>query len=273
MTSTTDFGLTRDGLVQLRRRWRADAPWAAMLLLHGISEHSGRYEHVGAHLAAAGIDVIAIDQRGFGLSGGRRSYVASFGEFLDDVEDQLAQVRTLGLPLVLLGHSMGGLIALGYVLEGRPPPDALALSGPALGANVPAVLRAVAPVLARVAPRLRVPTPIDGAQLASDPRVGEAYFADSLVVRTSTPALGQAMFSQIDWTNEHLTDLGGLALPTLVQHGADDSLVPAASTVPLGAIPGVRRIEYAGLRHEIFNEPSGPAVLDDLVAWLHAVLS
>ena len=272
MTSTTDFGLTRDGVVQLRRRWKAQSPWAAMLLLHGIAEHSGRYEHVGEHLAAAGVEVIAIDHRGFGLSGGRRSYVASFDEFLDDVEDQLAEVRSLGLPTAMLGHSMGGLIALSYVLEGRPRPDALALSGPSLGANVPTRLRALVRVLRHLAPRLRVPTPISGSQLATDPRVGEAYFADPLVVRTSTPALGYAVLAQIVRVNEHLSALGRDGPPILVQHGADDSIVPAASTVALGAMAGVQRIEYRGLRHEIFNEPSGPAVLDDLIAWLRTVL-
>jgi alpha-beta hydrolase superfamily lysophospholipase len=243
-----------------------------MLLLHGISEHSGRYEHVGRHLAAAGVEVIAIDHRGFGMSGGRRAYVASFDEFVDDVEDQLAEVRMLGLPTVLLGHSMGGLIALSYVLEGRPAPDALALSGPALGANVPALLRVLVPVLNRLAPRLRVPTPIKGSQLATDPLVGQAYFADPLVVRTSTPALGHAMLARVTWANEHLARLDAHAVPTLVQHGADDPLVPASSTVALGGLPGVHRIEYPGLRHEIFNEPAGPAVLDDLLAWLHRVL-
>jgi alpha-beta hydrolase superfamily lysophospholipase len=127
-------------------------------------------------------------------------------------------------------------------------------------------------VLNRIAPRLRVPTPIKGSQLATDPRVGAAYFADPLVVRTSTPALGHAMLSQVEWANAHLAEFDGRALPTLVQHGSDDSLVPAASTVAFGAMAGVRRIAYPGLRHEIFNEPSGPAVLDDLVAWLDTVL-
>ena len=267
--SSTDFGVTRDGVVQLRRRWIANEPWAAMLLLHGIAEHSGRYEHVGAQLAAAGVEVIAIDHRGYGLSGGRRAYVRSFAEFRDDVEDQLAQVRALGLPTVLCGHSMGGLIALGYVLEGRPAPDALALSGPALGANIPPLLRAVLPLLARWAPRLRVPTPVDGEQLATDPAVAEAYFADPLVVTTTTPALAEAMLTQMHWANEHLLSL---SVPTLVQHGGDDTLVPPASSEPLASVAGVRRIVYPGLRHEIFNEPPNAAIIDELVSWMRGAL-
>jgi acylglycerol lipase len=268
--STTDYGVARDGVVQLRRRWSAYEPWAAMLLLHGIAEHSGRYEHVGAQLASAGIEVIAIDHRGFGMSGGRRSYVVSFDEFVDDVGDQLTQVRGLGLPTVLLGHSMGGLIALSYVLQGRrPAPDALALSGPALGASLPAPLRALVPVLARYAPRLRVPTPVKGSQLAADPAVGEAYFADPLVARTTTPALAQALLGRIDWANHHLD---ALAVPTFVQHGGDDTLVPTRSSEALEGRAGVTRVVYPGLRHEIFNEPAHAAVIDDLIGWLRTTL-
>lgn len=269
MTSTLDFGVTRDGTVQARRRWRATEPWAAMVLLHGIAEHGGRYEHVGARLASEGIEVVAIDHRGYGLSGGRRAYVRSFTAFHDDVVDQLAQVRTLGLPTVLLGHSMGGLIALGSVLEAGARPDALALSGPALGAAVPPALRALVPVLARATPRVRVPTPVDGGQLATDPAVAEAYFADPLVVTSTTPALAAALLAAMRAANARLAEL---SVPTFVQHGGDDTLVPTASSEPLESVPGVVRRVYPGLRHEIYNEPSHAAVLDDLVAWIRATL-
>ena len=97
----------------------------------------------------------------------------------------MAEIRALGVPVVLLGHSMGGLIALSYALSARPGPDLLALSAPALGANIPAPLRALTPVLARLAPRLPVPSPINGEMLATDPAVGEDYFADPLVVRVA----------------------------------------------------------------------------------------
>ena len=260
-----DFGLTRDGHVQLRRHWPADHPRAAVLLIHGISEHSGRYEHVGLFLAERGFDVVAIDLRGFGQSGGRRAFVNTFDEYLDDVEDQLAEIRALGVPVVLLGHSMGGLIALSYALSGRPAPDLLALSAPALGANIPAPLRALTPLLALLAPRLRVPSPIKGEMLATDPAVGEAYFADPLIVRFVTPGLGHALMLQMAWTNENLTRL---AIPTLVMHGADDPLVPPRSTRPLADLALVTRRTYPALRHEIFNEPARFAILQELADWL-----
>jgi alpha-beta hydrolase superfamily lysophospholipase len=260
-----DFGLTRDGLVQLRRHWAVESPRAAVLVIHGIAEHSGRYEHVGRFLADRGFDVVAIDQRGFGQSGGRRAYVKSFEDFFDDVEDQMAQVRTLGVPVVMLGHSMGGLIALSYTLTSRPAPDLLALSAPALGANIPGPLRALTPLLARLAPRLQVPSPVNGDVLSTDPAVGAAYMADPLVVRLATPALGHALMRQMQWANANLSNL---AVPTFVMHGADDQLVPARSTRVLGELDVVTRRTYPALRHEVFNEPVYRTILQELVDWM-----
>ena len=117
-TAAVDFGVNRVGLTQLRRHWRPDdAPWAAALVVHGLNEHSGRYEHVGRSLAGAGIEAIAFDQRGFGQTGGERGYIDDIDDFCDDVEDQLAEVRRLGLPTVLIGHSMGGLVSTAYAMR------------------------------------------------------------------------------------------------------------------------------------------------------------
>ena len=268
--SVTDFGLTRDGLAQLRRRWSAPAPWAVALLLHGIAEHSGRYEHVGAQLSASGIYTVAIDHRGFGQSGGKQAYVQSFDQFLGDVEDQLAEIRRLDLPVVLIGHSMGGLIACSYATSDRPQPDLLVLSGPALGASIPAPIRAITPVLAKLLPRLRFPNPIRPATLSTDPLVGEAYLADPLVRSFTTPALGWAMLREMRRCN---AELARLRVPTLVLHGADDELVPSRFSQPLAGIPGVERRALSGLRHEIFNEPNRGETIDSVIGWIRGRLT
>ena len=135
--STASFGTTSDGLTQRRRHWAAPSPKAAILLVHGIGEHSGRYEHVGNALSDASFDMLSFDQRGFGETAGRRAFVADFSEYTDDVADLLAERRELGVPVVLMGHSLGGLIAATYLVGANPQPDFAVLSAPALAAEIP----------------------------------------------------------------------------------------------------------------------------------------
>jgi acylglycerol lipase len=259
---------TRDGVDQLERRWQppaGGAARAAVLLVHGIGEHSGRYEHVGRFLAGRGHDVVAIDCRGHGRSGGPRGHVDSFEQLLDDVEDQLAQRRKLGLPVVLVGHSLGGLISATYAVSGRPPPDLLVLSAPALGADVALWQRLLAPVLSRLRPRLFVKSGIDEALLSRDPAVQEAYLSDPLRVAGATARLGQAIFSTMGATSARLDRL---VLPIYVLHGADDSLVPSSVSRPLADRPNVTYRLWPGLRHECLNEPEQGEVLAEIDDWL-----
>ena len=242
-------------------------PWARVLIVHGIGEHSGRYERTGRLMAEAGLDVQAFDLRGHGLSGGRRVYVGRWDDFLDDVGVQLAALREPGLPLVLLGHSMGALIALTYACSGRPAPDLLVLSAPPLRASVPGWQRVLAPILGTVAPTMVLANPITGDQLARDPAVGVAYFADPLVQPRSTTRLGFQLFSAM---KRGRSGLDRLHVPTLVIHGGADVLVPTTGSEPLGNLPGVERRVLPNLRHETLNEPEGPEVVAGIIEWLRA---
>ncbi|MEZ5166363.1 MAG: alpha/beta fold hydrolase [Acidimicrobiales bacterium] len=265
VTSTTDFGTTRDGLIQLRRRWQptGDAV-GAVLLLHGIAEHSGRYEHVGRRLADAGYEVIAVDHRGYGRSGGRRGHVDRWSQFSDDVEDHLGQVRALGLPTVLLGHSMGGLMATRYVVDERPPPDLLVLSGPALGGD-----RLASPG-GRADPRTHGPHPRDPSGRRPCAAV-ERSFGGRGVLRRSVPGavpderLGAELMRAIE---EARAGIAKVTMPTFVQHGSDDGLVPAAASEIFETLPNATRKVYDGLRHEIYNEAEGLAIVDEAIAWI-----
>src|SRR4051794_38590145 len=143
MSSTVERITTAAGNERFQRHWKATTPRAALLLVHGIAEHSGRYEHVGDAFAADGIDTLSFDLRGHGESGGRRGHIDSFDDFVDDVVELLAERRDLGVPVVLMGHSLGGLIAATAVVQGRADPDLLILSAPALDAKVPGWQRAL----------------------------------------------------------------------------------------------------------------------------------
>jgi alpha-beta hydrolase superfamily lysophospholipase len=258
-----------DGTELATRHWPVSdgrRPWATLLLVHGLAEHSGRYEHVGARLAEAGIDVYAYDQRGFGASGGRRAWVDRWSRFHDDLAERLAATRTAaaGGPVVLYGHSLGGLVALGYALT-DPKLDALVLSAPALDASVPAWKRALARVLGVAVPTLEVRNALNTAVLSRDPQVGVRYLADPLNHHRTTTRLGLEFLREQDRCR---VALGRLRVPTLVIHGEDDRLVPTAASAPLAEVPAVTRRTYPGLRHETHNEPEGPRVIDDMTAWL-----
>jgi acylglycerol lipase len=259
----------RDGTTLLLRHWRVASgePWAALLMVHGLAEHCGRYEHVGAQLASAGIDVHGFDLRGFGRSGGRRAWIDRWSQFHDDLEERLMAVRSIAptRPLVLRGHSMGGLIALGYVLDGRARPDLLVLSAPAIGANIPLWQRALVGSLRRVAPGMLLANRLDPDDLSCDARVGEAYIDDPLNQHKSTVGFAHAAFGE---QRRVAAAIDRLSIPTLVVHGADDHIVSPEASEPLATIPSVTRTVYPGLRHELHNEISGPMVVAGEVDWI-----
>ena len=273
-TSATETVAARDGTELLVRRWTASGePWASVLLVHGLAEHSGRYEHVGQQLAAAGLEVDAYDQRGFGGSAGRRAFVDRWSVNHDDLEDRLRAVGSAaaGQPVVLFGHSLGGLLALGYVLAepSRRLPDVLVLSAPALESTIPAWKRLLARVLGTVAPHVEVRNAFDGSILSRDPSVGDRYQADPLNQHATTTRFGALAIAE---QTRVRAALPRLSIPTLVYHGEDDHLVPTDASAPLGDVPGVLRRTYPGLRHESHNEPESPAVIADVIAWLRVTI-
>jgi alpha-beta hydrolase superfamily lysophospholipase len=256
-----------DGGAQLVRDWDPVGPNKGdLVLVHGIGEHSGRYARTGSLLAEAGYRVRGFDLIGFGASSGVRGDISRWSLYLDQIEGNLAIVKTPGRPLILMGHSMGGLIALEYALSERPQPDLLILSAPAL-AGGKAWQRAAAPILARIFPKMLVPTKVSGDQLSRDPKVGEAYFSDPMVLTKASTRLGASIFAAQARTIEALS---GLTIPTLVTHGGEDNLVPTACTERLAAVAGVERKVFPELRHETLNEPEGPEVVAEIVNWIHS---
>jgi acylglycerol lipase len=278
MPSTEGRATTADGTELLTRHWPSDeaeaggawagAPWASVVLVHGLGEHSGRYEHVGDQLAAAGLDVYAYDHRGLGGSAGRRGDVERWSQFHDDLAERLAAVRaTAGTrPVVLYGHSMGGLIVAGYCLSEHPKPDLVVLSSPGLGDTLAAWKHTLAAVASRILPTLSIPNGIDGTTISRDPSVAAKTIDDPLCVKTSTTRMGAAAFAEQDRVRAQAEQ--GLGVPTLVLHGLDDGLVPAQASEVFEGAPGVERRTYKGLRHELHNEPEGPEVIDDIIGWL-----
>jgi acylglycerol lipase len=230
----------------------------AVLLVHGVSEHSGRYGHVGEFLASRGLSVHAYDQRGHGRSGGREGWVEKFDDFLDDLAAVHAYVRerSVGLPLFLLGHSMGGLVVTAYLLERPAKPDFVVLSGPA-----------IVPILA---PGDRT---IDPSRLSRDPEVQRAYMDDPLVLRER---VSDELFMRLADGLGYIVGRGDeIRLPLLLIQGSDDLLCSAEGNAAyLGGTSADRTIKiYPEGRHEMFNETNREQVLADLWQWMQARLA
>lgn len=281
---------TRDGLTLLTRRWvardaegRESAPWARVLLLHGLSEHSGRYEHVGGWLSREGLEVHAYDQRGWGASDGYRGHVGRWSQYSDDLGERIAALAAEAprLPLAVYGHSFGGLVVLGYLLDehraagtaGGPLPDLAILSGVALATTYPGWLFVLARVAGAVVPRLRPPMPAagGGAVLSRDPEVARRFATDPLLAHPTTGFGRQGLLAQarIARALDRLDATGRtLPVPTLVLHGTDDGRVPFASTERLARFDSVTHRPFPGLRHELHNEPEGEAVVAGIAEWI-----
>ncbi len=253
---------------RVARTWQAAEPRYIALLAHGYGEHLGRYEYVAQTITVDGGTVYAVDHVGHGKSEGQRVLIDDFERVVDDFHllAERAQKELPGLPMVLIGHSMGGLIAARYAQRYGGELAALVLSGPVLGrwATVSTLLAA------DVIPD----TPIDPATLSRDPEVGRAYVADLLVwhgkfERTTLEAL--------DTTLQVVNESGDLGeLPTLWMHGQEDHLVPIADT--RGGIERIRGSKFQqqvfpGARHEVFNEVNRNEVLAVVTHFIDAVLA
>lgn len=251
-----------------------DLPKAIVLLAHGYAEHAGRYAHVARRLTDAGYAVYAVDHWGHGRSDGEGGYVPRFSAYLDGMAELLAlvEINHGDTPRLLLGHSMGGLIATLFLIERQQAFVAAALSGPAiLPAEPPSRFTVwISRFLSRFFPRLGVLS-LDANGVSRDLAVVEAYKADPLVYDGKIGArLGKEFMDAMAVAQ---ADAPKIRLPLLIQHGEADRLTaPAGSRYLFGHVTSTdKRLEiYPGLFHEIYNEPEQAAVLDDLISWFDA---
>jgi alpha-beta hydrolase superfamily lysophospholipase len=260
------------GLQIYWQAWLPDGAMRALVVLaHGASEHSGRYAWTGEQLAARGYALYAIDHRGHGRSEGRRAVIDRMRNAVEDLHTLVERVSAAhpGLPVVLLGHSMGGAVALSYAAEHEAALDALVLSAPlaALETASP-VTRLAGRVLSVVAPNLGV-FGIDSTAVSRDPEVVRNYDADPLNYHGKLPA---RTVSELANAIERFPDeVPGLELPILMMHGTADRLTPITGTEMVNERAGSRDLtfkRYPDLYHELLNEPERRQVLDDIADWL-----
>ncbi len=258
-----------DGTVLRGLRWRRPGG-ARAVVVHGLGEHAARQRNVAGFLAQCGFDVVAFDHRGHGRSDGARGALRA----RDDLVDDLAAIvdSTSSAPILLVGHSMGALVALRHALARPETVASLVLSSPALDANLGVGQKLLLAAMSRLAPDVALGNGLDASKISHDPAVVRAYREDPLVHDRITARLARFI---VAGARDALERAGTLAVPTLLLVAGDDRLVPAAASRRFAQrAPRGRIVEhvYEGLWHELFNEsePARSRVFADLGAWLDA---
>lgn len=242
-----------------------------VILVHGLGEHAGRYDYVARHLNAWGFTVRGYDQFGHGESGGVRGGLPTDTHLLEDLADIVDSTRARmrkDTPLILLGHSMGGVVAARFVALGIRSVDALVLSSPALDPGLNRWQKWLLRVVPRVAPGLRVGNGLKSQYLSHDPEVVAAYRADPLVHDRISARLARF----IAYTGEQVIAAApGWKVPTLLMYAGRDRLVsPAGSRRFAAAVPRskIKAVCFEPMYHEIFNEKDAAVVYTTLQNWL-----
>lgn len=244
---------------------------ATLVIVHGLGEHSGRYQNVVNHFVPKGYAMYSFDHRGHGRSPGQQGYLNSFDEFDQDVRAFMEMVarREAGKPLFLLGHSMGGCIVLNYIIRHPDPLNGVIASAPAVGAlDIPPILLLLSRVLEKLLPKLSVATGLDATGVSRNPEVVAAYQNDPLVHGKGSPRFAMELKRTAEWVQ---ANAGRIQLPLLMVHGSHDRLVNVANSRTFFTSltqPDKKLLVYEGGYHELHNDVGYEQALADIEGWL-----
>ncbi|MBW1817623.1 MAG: lysophospholipase [Deltaproteobacteria bacterium] len=250
---------------------------AALLVVHGLAEHSGRYANLVRHFVPPGYAVYGLDHLGHGKSDGTRVYVDRFSDYLTTLKIYVDMVREWEpeRPVFLVGHSMGGLIGALFLLDHQEDLAGAVLSGPSVKVpdNISGATIFVGKVLSALLPKAGL-IALEAEGICRDPAVVEAYVNDPLVYTGKTTArLGAELLNAMQ---RIIVEAGRITLPLLIVQGGADRLVdPAGATMLFDKIGSAdKEIKvYDDFYHEVFNEPEHERVLGDVEAWLEKRLN
>ena len=258
--------------IYYQRWWPAgDPPRAALVVVHGFGEHSELYRHLAEFFVERGYEVFALDLRGHGRSAGARGFIRKWEEYREDVNTlmEFARLTLPSAPVFLIGHSMGGLIAIEYALHYPERLAGLVAMGPALGdIGVSRLLLRLSRLLSRVWPRFGLDTGLDSANMSRDPKVVERLDSDPMAHGRGTARLGTEVVDTIAWVRQRA---GDLKVPVLLQHGEDDKVaLPDGTRWFFNRVvhPDKELKTYPGGYHNLFVDINWKEVLTDIDAWV-----
>lgn len=253
------------------RQWTLPGARATVCIVHGLGEHCGRYERVAAYLGQSKVAVCSADLPGHGMTSGKRGHIPSLDACYELLDRLLAIARTSNpdAPLFLYGHSMGGNLALNYLLDRRPAIIGAVITSPwiALPKEPPRLLVAAIPFLARCCPAFTVSNGLDPNDLALDPAVAAAYIADPLTHDRISFRAGWFLFEAARRLKQWK---GALSVPLMFHHGTADAITDHRGTEAFaGRCESATALHlWPAMRHELHNEAIMPQLLDEVVAWI-----
>lgn len=268
---------THDNIEIFAQVWEPPvvAPRAIVCLVHGLGEHSSRYAHVAEAFGKEGLVLFAFDQRGHGKSGGARGHFSSADDFMNDIDLFLEQARAQypGLPLILYGHSLGGIFVLHYSLKRNPNVKGVIATSPALHSALEQqpIKVSMAKILGAISPTTSIASGLDPQAISRDPAVVQTYIKDPLVHDKATLGFGKLMLGVNKWTLENAANF---PLPLLLMHGKMDTIAFPSSSTEFAATLKDRctLILWDGAYHELQNELEKVEVFKTMMMWMDARL-
>jgi len=268
-----------DGITFFMQGWEPESdPKALIALVHGLGEHSGRYIHVGKVMADAGYAMAGFDLRGHGKSGGARGHCSSLNAYIRDIRqflDRMTQ-RYPGLPCLLYGHSLGGLLSLSYAIQYGADLRGVIVTGAALRSSLQEqkAKLMMAKFLGTFMPTITIQSGLDPTTISRDQEVVDAYVSDKLVHYSTSLGLGKAALSAIDLCFAHAREF---TIPLLIMHGTGDKLTYSSGSEDFARLVrdagnNVTLKLWDGLYHEIHNEPEKAEVFAFMTEWLDKCL-
>lgn len=265
---------TTDGLKLHKNEWPVDNPKAIILLVHGLGEHSGRFEYqeLAKDLNKNDFSMTSFDHRGSGRSEGLVAHIDRFTQLTEDLALVANAEKIDDVPYILLSHSLGGLIATRYLIDHENHPFDMAIfSAPAVKADdsMAPILRKIAPIVSKLFPKLPA-AKLAQNMISKDPKVRERYQSDDLIYKGKVRARkGYETMKTMEYIKDKFDRI---KLPILIMHGADDKITDPIGSQNLydGIISADKALKYyEGLYHEIFNEPEREEVIADVVSWIN----
>ena len=265
-----------DGIIFYVRGWEPDdKPKAVIGLVHGLGEHTGRYDHVAKVLTDAGYAMVGFDLRGHGRTGGARGHFPSLDAVMQDVHHlfQFLLQRYPGLPQFIYGHSLGGLLSLRYALQYGSGLKGVIVTDLGLRSALQEQKAkiAMAKILGSLVPAMTIPSGLDPTTISRDPDVVQKYIDDPLVHYKTSLGFGKAALNAIDFCFAHAKEF---VPPLLIMHGKADKLTYYSGSEDFAKLASENNKDvtlklWDGLYHEIHNEPEKAEVFKFMVEWLN----